>query len=74
MAVCLVGGALGVAVGQGLALAMRKIPGGMLDMAVVPWWTVLLAFAFCTAVGVSFGFFPAVKAARLDPIEALRHE
>ena len=72
--VCLLGGLLGVAFGETLAFGLRCIPGGMLSMAHVPLWAVALAFSVCTAVGIFFGMFPAVKAARLDPIEALRHE
>jgi putative ABC transport system permease protein len=71
---CLFGGLLGTLVGQGLTSLIAKIPNANLDMAYIPWWAVALSFGFAGTVGVFFGMFPAVKAARLDPIEALRHE
>jgi putative ABC transport system permease protein len=71
---CLVGGLIGLGIGQVFAFALTQIPGANMQFASVPWWAVVLAFGFSAAVGVVFGMFPAVKAARLDPIEALRHE
>jgi putative ABC transport system permease protein len=70
----LVGGVIGIALGYGVgAAAVQMIPGD-LPAAHVPMWAVVLAFGFCTFVGVVFGIYPASKAARLDPIEALRYE
>ena len=65
------GGIIGVAVGFGLA----AIAGHFLNVPFVLNPTiVVIAFFFSALVGVAFGYFPARRAARLDPIEALRHE
>jgi len=69
----LLGGAIGVAIGYGLGFGVAKLIPGFPD-AVVPWWAVVVAFGFSTLVGVVFGLMPAAKAAKLDPIEALRYE
>jgi putative ABC transport system permease protein len=71
---CLMGGLLGLAIGYGLVFGLRMIPDSPLKSATVPIWAVFLAVGFSGATGVIFGMFPAIKAARLDPIEALRHE
>ncbi len=71
---CFFGGIVGVGVGQLLTKAIANIPKVELDMAYIPFWAIALSFAFAGSVGIFFGMFPAIKAARLDPIEALRHE
>ncbi len=71
---CMFGGVIGVAAGQGLTSLMKGLPDAFLDKAYIPAWAVGLSFGFAAAVGLIFGIFPAVKAARLDPIDALRHE
>ena len=80
---CLVGGVIGLLLGQFLTMAVmaaataaisKGAPGMEPFQAVVPLWAVGLAFGFSALVGVVFGMFPAIKAARLDPMEALRHE
>jgi putative ABC transport system permease protein len=67
----LLGGAVGAFVGIGGALAIAKLAGWPVR---VDLSTVLLAVAFAGGVGVFFGFYPARRAAQLDPIEALRSE
>ena len=69
--ICLIGGLLGIAVGLALGAAGAKL----LDCAASPSVGVILAaVAFSMSIGVFFGYYPAGKAARLDPIEALRYE
>jgi putative ABC transport system permease protein len=67
------GGAIGVGIGKLLTMGICSI-NKMMNMSSIPLWAVLLSFGFCGTVGIVFGMFPAIKAARLDPIEALRHE
>ncbi len=73
---CLVGGALGLIAGQGLTTFVATFlpPESKIEHMVVPPSAIMLAFGFSAFVGLAFGMFPAIKAARLDPIEALRHE
>jgi len=72
---CFFGGLVGVGFGQLLTMAIANIPNvELVDMAYIPLWAIGLSFAFSGTVGIFFGMFPAIKAARLDPIEALRHE
>jgi len=67
----LIGGIIGIAVGIGSSNAISYL---------AEWHTILtpesvvLAFGFAAAIGIFFGFYPARKASRLDPIEALRYE
>jgi putative ABC transport system permease protein len=71
---CSVGGFVGIAGGQLLTVGMGMIPAAHLERAYIPLWAMVVSIGFSAMVGVFFGMFPAVKAARLDPIEALRHE
>jgi putative ABC transport system permease protein len=71
---CFIGGLVGVGFGQLLTTGIANIPKVEMDMAYIPLWAIGLSFGFAGSVGIFFGMFPAIKAARLDPIEALRHE
>ena len=70
---CFIGGLVGLGVGQLIILLISSLIT-LLGMTSIPLWSVFLSFAFCGCVGIFFGMFPAIKAARLYPIEALRHE
>jgi putative ABC transport system permease protein len=68
----LLGGAIGVVVGVAIPAAVKKAFEAM--PAETPLWSILLGLLVSMSVGVFFGLYPAVKASRLDPIEALRYE
>jgi ABC-type antimicrobial peptide transport system permease subunit len=68
---CLVGGAIGIAFGRGMSLLVRCIIHWPTQASLA---TIVAAVAVSVAVGAVFGFYPAWKASRLDPIEALRYE
>jgi putative ABC transport system permease protein len=68
---CLAGGLLGVVVGLGGGLLIARFTGWTIGISPA---TAVLALVFAASVGVFFGFYPARRAAALDPIEALRYE
>jgi putative ABC transport system permease protein len=70
----LFGGILGIVLGVGVSKLMKFIPIFASITTVVSPSSVILAFLFSASVGVFFGFYPARKASKLDPIEALRYE
>ncbi|MGE3190601.1 MAG: ABC transporter permease, partial [Vicinamibacterales bacterium] len=66
-----VGGVIGILMGRGIGLLVNAVSGFPISL---PWWSFALGLGFSATVGIFFGMFPAWRAARLDPIEALRYE
>jgi putative ABC transport system permease protein len=66
-----VGGLIGIALGAGIGWAVHLISGFPISL---PWWSFAIGLGFSASVGIFFGMWPAFKASRLDPIEALRYE
>jgi putative ABC transport system permease protein len=65
------GGLIGVALGAAIGWGVHVASGFPVSM---PWWSFALGIGFSAAVGLFFGMYPAFKASRLDPIDALRYE
>src|SRR3954469_25723563 len=65
------GGLLGIVFGSSIGLGVHALSGFPVSL---PWWSFAIGIGFSASVGIFFGLFPAFKASRLDPIEALRYE
>jgi len=80
MTISLIGGILGIVLGVAGAQIVPRLPiwkslssGGEWESVISPW-SIVISFVFSCAVGVFFGLYPALKASRLNPVEALRYE
>jgi putative ABC transport system permease protein len=69
--ISITGGIIGVIIGCGASFIVKNVAHWPIY---IQTWSVLLSFAVCTITGVFFGWYPAKKAADLDPIEAIRYE
>jgi putative ABC transport system permease protein len=67
----LLGGFLGILVGLGTGEALKRV---LAIQSAVPLWSAVLATVVSVGIGLMFGLYPANRAARMDPVEALRHE
>jgi len=78
MVLSVVGGAIGVILGIGgsvsLTVAINTVSSGRDWPIVISHWAAIASLLFSAAVGIGFGFYPAWRASRLDPIDALRYE
>jgi putative ABC transport system permease protein len=66
-----IGGILGIVLGAAIGLVVNVLTGFPISL---PWWSFALGIGFSASVGIFFGMMPAIRASRLDPIEALRYE
>lgn len=69
--ICLLGGVLGILLGIAIGNIISLVMGGGF---IIPWLFIGLGLALCVLVGVVSGYYPAKKASKLDPVEALRYE
>jgi putative ABC transport system permease protein len=65
------GGVIGIVGGSSIGLLVHWASGFPVSL---PWWSFAIGIGFSASIGIFFGLFPAIKASRLDPIEALRYE
>lgn len=70
--ICLVGGIIGIFLGASITKLISIVSPGIHFH--IPIWSIFLGFGFCCSIGVFFGYYPARKASKLSPVEALRYE
>ena len=68
---CLAGGIMGIALGRGISLVISTVLGWPTEVSIP---AIVMSVVVAVSVGIVFGFYPAWRASRLDPIEALRYE
>ena len=70
------GGIIGIIIGSSLSLIFNIVIQHFFEwwQGIIPIWVILLSFMFTVTIGLVFGFYPAYKASKLDPIKALRYE
>lgn len=71
LALSIAGGILGMILGSAAAIVISKVAGW--NVVISPS-SIILAFTFSAGIGIFFGYYPAMKASQLDPIEALRYQ
>ncbi|MCY1534740.1 Macrolide export ATP-binding/permease protein MacB [compost metagenome] len=69
--ICVMGGALGILLGIGIGNLISLSMGGTF---IIPWMFIIGGLVLCVGVGILSGYYPAKKASKLDPVEALRYE
>jgi putative ABC transport system permease protein len=69
--ICVMGGIMGILLGIAIGNAVSILMGGSF---IIPWLFILLGLGLCVGVGIIAGYYPAKKASKLDPVEALRYE
>ena len=71
-ALCLLGGALGLLIGHAIGTALSKLIFN--QIRIIPIWAFAVGFGIPAAIGIVFGYYPASKASKLDPVESMRYE